>query len=177
METSIFRIRGFHSLWQAFPSLSTIYMFYHSTGHPHAALQPRLKRFGLFRFRSPLLSESPEDRSSSWFLFLELLRWFSSLSVALQDYFIHLRSNGSTSIGLPHSVIQGSQNMCFSPWLFAAYHDLLRLVAPRHPPYTYIRLTILCFLLIQSFNFSSHYLVLSHKIVNLRLFVFKTFLS
>jgi len=35
-------------------------------------------------------------------------------------------------------------------------------------------LTILCFLLIQSFNFSSHYLVLSHKIINLRLFAFKT---
>ena len=37
--------------------------------------------------------------------------------------------------------------MCSSPWLFAAYHDLLRLAAPRHPPYTYIRLTILSFLL------------------------------
>ena len=91
METDIFRVRGFHSLWQAFPSPSTIYLFsLNSTGHPHAALQPPLNGFGLFRFRSPLLSESPEDRSSSWFLFLELLRWFSSLSLALLDYFIHL---------------------------------------------------------------------------------------
>ena len=40
-------------------------VFSNFTGHPHAALQPRFKRFGLLRFRSPLLPESPEDRSSS----------------------------------------------------------------------------------------------------------------
>lgn len=50
--------------------------------------------------------------------------------------------------GLPHSAIQGSQDMCSYPWLFAAYHGLLRLVAPRHPPYTSIRLTILSFRLL-----------------------------
>ena len=48
--------------------------------------------------------------------------------------------DGITSIGLPHSAIQGSRDMCSSPWLFAAYHGLLRLVAPRHPPYTYYSL-------------------------------------
>jgi hypothetical protein len=36
--------------------------------------------------------------------------------------------------GLPHSAIRGSRNMCFSPRLFAAYHGLLRLATPRHPP-------------------------------------------
>ena len=49
-------------------------------------------------------------------------------------------NNGITSVGLPHSAIQGSQDMCSYPWLFAAYHGLLRLVAPRHPPYTYCSL-------------------------------------
>ena len=49
-------------------------------------------------------------------------------------------NNGITSVGLPHSAIQGSQDMCSFPWLFAAYHGLLRLVAPRHPPYTYCSL-------------------------------------
>ena len=52
---------------------------------------------------------------------------------------------GIASSGLPHSAICGSQDMCSSPQLFAAYHGLLRLVAPRHPPYTFIRLTILSF--------------------------------
>ena len=47
---------------------------------------------------------------------------------------------GITPSGLPHSAIQGSQDMCSFPWLIAAYHGLLRLVAPRHPPYTYCSL-------------------------------------
>ena len=34
-------------------------------GHPRAALQPRSKRFGLLRFRSPLLPESPGARAPS----------------------------------------------------------------------------------------------------------------
>ena len=46
------------------------------------------------------------------------------------------------SVGLPHSVIRGSQDVCSSPRLFAAYHDLLRRIAPRHPPWTLVRLTI-----------------------------------
>ena len=37
---------------------------------------------------------------------------------------------------LPHSVISGSQTMCVYPELIAAYHDLLRLLMPRHSPCT-----------------------------------------
>ena len=51
-------------------------------GHPHAALQPRLMRFGLLRVRSPLLTESQLISVP------ELLRWFTSLSVAPLTYFI-----------------------------------------------------------------------------------------
>ncbi len=36
--------------------------------------------------------------------------------------------------GLPHSGIRGSSRICQSPRLFAAYHALLRLQEPRHPP-------------------------------------------
>jgi hypothetical protein len=35
--------------------------------------------------------------------------------------------------GLSHSDISGSKRICRSPKLFAAYHVLLRLLAPRHP--------------------------------------------
>ena len=38
------------------------------------------------------------------------------------------------SIGLPHSEIPGSRVICTSPELIAAYHVLLRLREPRHPP-------------------------------------------
>ena len=37
--------------------------------------------------------------------------------------------------GLPHSEISGSMCICHSPKLIAAYHVLLRLQEPRHPPY------------------------------------------
>ena len=36
--------------------------------------------------------------------------------------------------GLPHSDIPGSMGICSYPGLFAAYHVLLRLREPRHPP-------------------------------------------
>ena len=39
-----------------------------------------------------------------------------------------------SSAGFPHSDICGSQLMCSSPQLFAAYHVFLRLSVPRHPP-------------------------------------------
>jgi hypothetical protein len=40
----------------------------------------------------------------------------------------------SRSCGFPHSDIHGSKPVRGSPWLFAAYHVLHRLSAPRHPP-------------------------------------------
>ena len=39
-----------------------------------------------------------------------------------------------TSAGFPHSEISGSQVVCTSPELIAAYHVLHRLLTPRHPP-------------------------------------------
>ena len=38
--------------------------------------------------------------------------------------------------GFPHSEIRGSNLICRSPRLIAAYHVLHRLREPRHPPYT-----------------------------------------
>ena len=46
------------------------------------------------------------------------------------------------SCGFPHSDISGSKPACGSPKLFAACHVLLRLLAPRHPPYALSSLTI-----------------------------------
>ena len=47
-----------------------------------------------------------------------------------------------SSAGFPHSDICGSQLMCSSPQLFAAYHVFLRLSVPRHPPCALSCLTI-----------------------------------
>ena len=43
--------------------------------------------------------------------------------------------------GFPHSEIPGSQDVCSSPRLIAAYHVLHRLPVPRHPPYALRNLT------------------------------------
>ena len=47
------------------------------------------KWFRLFRFRSPLLTES-----LICFLFLQVLRWFTSLGLLFSTYFIQLRVIG-----------------------------------------------------------------------------------
>ena len=46
---------------------------------------------------------------------------------------IHVWMTGCPA-GFPHSDIRGSQPICGSPWLFAAYHVFHRLLVPRHPP-------------------------------------------
>ena len=43
--------------------------------------------------------------------------------------------------GFPHSEISGSQDICSSPKLIAAYHVLHRLLMPRHSPCALISLT------------------------------------
>ena len=109
-------------------------------GHPRAALQPRFTRFGLFRFRSPLLTES------LLISFPALLRWFTSRSLPPPLYFIRTYGARLSTSGLPHSDTRGSPDMCSSPRLFAACHVLLRLSAPlgiHHRPS--LRLTILLF--------------------------------
>ena len=55
---------------------------------------------------------------------------------------LRLRSGWRTlrPVGLPHSEILGSQLVCSSPRLIAAYHVLHRLPVPRHPPCALTRL-------------------------------------
>ena len=47
---------------------------------------------------------------------------------------IGVRITGVFPVRFPHSDIHGSQVICTSPWLFAAYHVFRRLLVPRHPP-------------------------------------------
>lgn len=55
---------------------------------------------------------------------------------------IHFIVTWVSQARFPHSVISGSMDICSSPKLFAAYHDLLRLLVPRHPPYALISLNV-----------------------------------
>ena len=65
------------------------------------------------------------------FLFLEVLRCFSSLRLPPHHM---MRIITLQVIGLSHSEIRGSRDICSYPRLIAAYHVLHRLREPRHPP-------------------------------------------
>ena len=92
-------------------------------------------RFGLFRFRSPLLPESlllsfPPGTEMVHFPGLARTRLY--IQRAVPRFY-----RG----GFPHSDILGSKPACGSPRLIAAGHVLLRLLAPRHSPYALSSLT------------------------------------
>ena len=91
--------------------------------------------FGLFRFRSPLLTESHVVFSSSGYLDVSVHR------VPFPKLWIGLGMLEVCSSRFPHSEISGSMGICPSPKLFAAYHVLHRLLVPRHPPYALISIT------------------------------------
>ena len=55
---------------------------------------------------------------------------------------IHHMLTEVLSARFPHSDISGSQDMCSSPKLFAAYHVFHRLLVPRHPPCALTTLTV-----------------------------------
>ena len=92
-------------------------------------------RFGLFRVRSPLLTESHVVFSSSGYLDVSVHR------VPFHSLWIGLWILEVFSSRFPHSEISGSMDICSSPKLFAAYHVFHRLLVPRHPPYALISIT------------------------------------
>ena len=92
-------------------------------------------RFGLFRFRSPLHTESHVVFSSSGYLDVSVHR------VPFHTLWIGVWMTGVCPAGFPHSDISGSSDICSSPKLFAAYHVFHRLLVPRHPPYALISIT------------------------------------
>ena len=138
-ESARCRLRGCHPLWPIVPDRSTTVPIDNS---------PALNRTG------PATPPCKHDglgcsafarrywRNHCCFLFLRVLRWFTSPGCLLPPYGFRWRSSGISLSGLPHSEILGSKPVCGSPKLFAAYHVLHRLLAPRHSPYALSSLTI-----------------------------------
>ena len=79
--------------------------------------------------------------SECFFLFLRVLRCFSSPGSLLHTYVFSMGYLSITSGAFPHSDIRGSTVVCTSPQLFAAYHVLHRLLLPRHSPCALLCLT------------------------------------
>lgn len=78
-----------------------------------------------------------------YFLFLQVLRWFNSLSSIPYGYEFTVRTISSTDIRFSHSEISGSKLACSSPKLIAAGHVFLQSLAPRHPPCALYNLLLL----------------------------------
>ena len=76
------------------------------------------------------------------FLFLGVLRWFTSPRWPPVPYGFRDGFPDMTPGWLPHSEIPGSTPACGSPGLIAACHVLHRLPAPRHPPCALSSLTL-----------------------------------
>ena len=100
-------------------------------------LTPGCTHPGLGSF--PFARRYSENRC--FFLFLRLLRCFSSPRSLLCSYVFTAGYMDIAPCGFPHSDICGSQDMCSSPQLIAAYHVFRRLSVPRHPPYALYSLT------------------------------------
>ena len=98
---------------------------------------PKGKPFGLgsFRFARRYLG------NRCFFLFLQVLRCFSSLGMPHVPYGFRYMYYSITNSGFPHSEIPGSMLTYGSPRHIGVSPVLLRLLVPRHPPCALIYLT------------------------------------
>jgi hypothetical protein len=117
-----FRLRACHALWIHFPEDSANNQIGNSTvAGPTTPVAPKCYGFGLFRFRSPLLSES------------RFLSFPSGTEMVHFPEFAHFRLWIQRSVpevcsgGLPHSEISG-YNACVR--LTEAYRSLPRPSSP-----------------------------------------------
>ena len=125
------RIRGFHPLLPVFPVPFSC---------PLQSLvqsEPRSARTAVWALPVPLAATPGIDVSFSSSGYLDV----SVHRVPLHTLWIQIWIHGVCPCGFPHSEIRGSQDICSSPRLFAAYHVFLRLSVPRHPPCALFSLT------------------------------------
>ena len=129
-----FRLRGSHPLRPAVPGGSPILSLAASPApQPRGARSP--PRFGLLRFRSPLLAQCRLISSPAGTEMFHFPAYgFGGLSSFIR------RRRPVESDGLPHSDTPGSKPDDGSPRILAVFRVLLRLLMPRHPSCARIRL-------------------------------------
>jgi hypothetical protein len=81
-------------------------------------------------------------RNRGFFLFLQVLRWFTSLSSLDPAYEFSGSYMRFAHVGFPIRKSSDITPVCGSPKLIAACHVLHRLYLPRHPPCALSSLTI-----------------------------------
>ena len=73
-------------------------------------------------------------RNRGFFIFLQVLRWFTSLGSLVPAYGFSGPYMRFAHVGFPIRTSPDIVPVCGSPELFAACHVLHRLILPRHPP-------------------------------------------
>ena len=144
-EETLFRLQGCYLLRRTFPDPSSKVFLCNSR---KSVLQPQrdmLFGLGCFRFARRY------SGNRICFLFLQVLRCFSSLGMPRQSYVFRLTYCSITNSGFPHSEIPGSQFTYNSPRHIGVSPVLHRLLVPRHPPCALIHLT--------SFTVNKHTLI------------------
>ena len=129
-----FRLRDYHSLWCSFPTTSTIKYFCNSNVQSY---NPEPQGFGLGC--SPFARRYLGNRN--FFIFLWVLRCFSSPRLPLHSYVFTMQWPVITLVEFSHSEISGSKLTYSSPKLIAVSCVLHRLLVPRHSPCALINLT------------------------------------
>ena len=123
-SSDLLRVRACHPVPDSFPEASAF-----DQKNAVRLLQPRHCRnsdgLGYFPFARHY------SGNRSFFLFLQVLRCFSSLGSRLAADELH-------SSGFPHSDTCGSTPVGGSPHIFAAYCVLPRRRKPRHPPFALV---------------------------------------
>ena len=177
-QVTQFRLSGYHTLWRNFPVvfiyLVIFWLNLYAVTYSVSPTTPNIQRlqaitytrFRLFQFRSPLLPES-----LVYFLFVLLLRCFSSQAFLLSTYVFSWGLPSFNSVGFPHSDSHGSILFSSSPWLFVALHVLRRLSVPRHPPLA------LCSFTYRICSLSIYILLVSLMITFIFLYLFNNSLS
>ena len=134
-EWTLFRLRGFYPLRRTFPD-----RFFYKT-HLWLLMScpttPKSKLFGLGSSRFARRYSG----NRIFFLFLQVLRCFSSLRLSSTRYVFTWRYYVIKHSGFPHSEISGSKLTYSSPKHIGVSAVLLRLLVPRHPPCALINLT------------------------------------
>ena len=138
LEFLIFRLQDFHLLWFIFPNDSTIIRLF---SHVRGPTTPVILVWAISAFARHYL------RNRFFFLFLRLLRCFSSPGCSHYNYWFIIWYWRFTTSGFPHSDISGLQLTYSSPKHFVVCHVLLHLLMPRHPLCALINLTTIIFLI------------------------------
>ncbi len=97
--------------------------------------ESKLSGLGSFRFARRYLG------NRFFFLFLRVMRCFSSPGLPPASYVFRYRCCSITNSGFPHSEIPGSKLTYSSPRHIGVSPVLHRLLVPRHPPCALIHLT------------------------------------